>query len=332
MDIKVIKSNYSSFHCSWKFQLQTFCQDDRQTFNSVTSQDSDFPPPKSDSYSNLFDAGQDVPLGGSAYSLRNHFAPGQSVDSPSSAIKTFPPKHLYSNRPSNAISNSPVSQHVQLKDQAGICSPTRYGTSLASDEKYPLSHALGRDAAGRTVQRSPVTGGSLGSLNSRVDSLSRSGAVHSAGFVSSSPRGTVSPANVSGGSDSVPLLRRDELPVSKKDLRTIPLELDTSLEDSASNAALARRPMSFVRALEMSDQLASGAQRGAMRQQRGLQREVTNEEEEQKMHGSTYEIAVWVVSSLYSRFLWFLWLCEQTARVWADCSEFFNPGCGAWFG
>lgn len=302
-------------------QLQASGEED-ETFRSFDcqSQDCELTPPKSDSYTNLFDAGQDVPLGGSAHSLRNHLAAGQdTISSTSSGLKPLPAKILYpgrsalptgfrtspDGRPPPAPAEGHGLRHLPPKTTIGSPTSTMRSTTLASDEKYPMTHALIRDpflssSHNKNNRHSPP--GSISGL-SRIVSLTGArtspvGTHYQYGTSSSKPTAHGPAPNGADGTNYRPLLSKEPPPYTV----TAPSIPDTRTALLVSSAPVdapgienvpgaVRRPMSFVKALEVSDQLAAHDQPSKLRQKAGLQKEVMIEEDEQ-LYGSSYEIAV----------------------------------------
>lgn len=320
-------------------KLQASGEED-ETFRSCDSQSQEYElmPPKSDSYTNLFDAGQDVPLGGSAHSLRNHIVAGQdSSKLAPTSLMPLPAKMLYPSR--NALAASTLNaQHHGLPDgrhplaphSDSTCylskknivgSPTttsRSSNMLASDEKYPVTNALVRDpfVYNKTIKQSPPS--SISGL-SRIVSLTGArtspvGTHYQYGTSGSTSLHGQSTSNGASVSSYRPLLSKDSLtpnlstvPANSIDSRTALLKsvmpVDAPGIDNIPGAI--RRPMSFVKALEVSDQLTvpdqtlrlQRQQQQQQKRQSGLQKEIMVEEEEEEecekqLYTSSYEIAV----------------------------------------
>jgi len=237
-----------------------------------------------DSYTNLYDA--DVPLGGSAHSLRNQLVeqvvPGSprqqhismkpvpytprtdghvmALTSPERAAAP-PPYDYVSSRSVRQVSPLVGSPPSLYRGQVLGATKGSGPTVLANDEKYPLM---------------PVSQSSYSQPSSQA----------SAGG-SPLPTRTKAGGLLRYGSPTFPP------PTARDSDRSAPLSVATSGLQSMPGAV--RRPVSFVRALEMSDQLA-GAPTGRPRppqQQpaRGVGLQPTAEEDE-RAYGSSYEIAV----------------------------------------
>lgn len=312
--------------------------EEEETFRSYDSQSQDYEltPPKSDSYTNLFDAGQDVPLGGSAHSLRNHLVAGHDSSLPvSTSLKPLPVKALYPSRNTPATSVSSVlhhgppssghrldpysdgAHHLPTKTMT-TGSPTvisRGSIMLASDESYQAAHSLVKDhftPAHKTSKQSPPS--SISGL-SRIVSLTgaRTSPVGTHYQCTTSGHKPLNERSTTNGSDlpnSRPLLLKDSLAhfsdtspslfaaTNSSDSRTALLKSVAPVDAPGINniPGAVRRPMSFVKALEVSDQLTVHDKKTKLRQpqQLGLQKEVMAEEEEseKQAHSSSYEIAV----------------------------------------
>jgi len=243
--------------------------------------------PKCDSYNNLYD--QDLPLGGSAHSLRNQLAGGggsiqQSprpvrggrAASPRTARNTPgglvskgtlpecsspPPPYDYSSRSQD---KSLSSRYVSPSSSLHKLAPVRVDTVLTSDDRYP-------DGVQAYVSRgvssvSPPTGNSTPVVRTIPSNMPRYG----------SP--TFPPTTVREGNQPTTV---------------VPLSLAAAGVQNVPGAV--RRPMSFVKALEMSDQLTgapagqSGIRHNLPTRSGGLQETV---EEDERAFGSSYEIAV----------------------------------------
>jgi len=276
--------------------LQPIAADETRAFLHPTKpslsdgDDSQHIPMKSaetDSYTNLYEV--DVPLGGSAHSLRNQLVgPGsphhhQQVSSKSRAYGIRADGHgVVLTSPERSGAPSPydypssrgirqVSPHVSSPPasyRGQVLGATKGGSAvLASDEKYPLMPAAAASSYSQPSSQASTGGSPL---------LTRTKGPASVGLPRyGSP--TFPPPTARDGSKS-----------------SAPLSVAASGVPSIPGAV--RRPVSFVRALEMSDQLAGAVPAGRPRQQQvpprggGLQ---TTVEEEERPFGSSYEIAVW---------------------------------------
>jgi len=243
--------------------------DDDSIFQSQT----ELRPPKSDSYFNLYDEERDMPLGGSAHSLRNLLASSSSTgggfESPkSSAERRLAPDAMYS--PVGHVSANPAIQRLSDANannndgtyfsQKPTADEGQTDTAiLPSDAKYPTAQALAPDDFG-------------------------------AGFLHVSGRrpGRISPTKT-----------KELAPV-----RTAANESDVLAVSDTNVGGTVRRPMSFVKALELSDRLAANEE--AQRKRFGAVQlhdvpvpevdeegdyDVVEQSEKQKF-GSSYEIAV----------------------------------------
>lgn len=236
---------------------------------------------ESDLYTNLYEV--DVPLGGSAHSLRNHLvgqvipvsahqpqvsskpgsyvprSDGRSVSLTSAERSSSLPSYEYSSggvRQVTPLVGSPPSSY-----RGQVLGPTKGGGSavLASDEKYPLMLPSQVSYNQPTPQVS--AGGSPLPTRTKAGGLPRYG---SPTFPPPTARDTGRPPALSVVASGVP---------------NVP--------------GAVRRPVSFVRALEMSDQLA-GAPVGRPRPQQQPRVGVLQPtaEEDERTYGSSYEIAV----------------------------------------
>jgi hypothetical protein len=305
--------------------LNNSIEDEAMFRNGTPLPDPDLQPPRSDSYSNLFDDGQDVPLGGSAHSLRSLLAKNPGWESPNSACgdqstcgRPLAPDALYSpvgHVPSNAVVMPRLSDvpseyddpRYLLRTVAVVGGGTGGGGTddpdgdviLRSDAKYPTVQALAPDATygGDNAPR----GGTFRSMGGRSSPLS-----------SSKPKENtlraVSPINV----DCRTATMTGGLLVPPSGATVI----------SHTEAMASRRPMSFVKALELSDKLAAtdtnlqqwrrggGVGGGSVATGNGIVHQATVAEEDEedeprvgggrsgnnpdrtKFGGSSYEIAV----------------------------------------
>jgi len=199
--------------------------DDEAIFRSQTLE-CDLRPPKSDSYFNLYDDEQDMPLGGSAHSLRNLLASNSSTggrESPKSAERRLAPDAMYSpvgHAPANTVIPHVSETHGNNGDGAYFLqkptdAPKTHVSDAAvlpSDAKYPTVQALAPDDFG------------AGMLN-----------------VGGRRPGRFSPTKTKETAPSQAAVPADEC-----ELLAIG---DVSIGSSV------RRPMSFVKALELSDRL-----------------------------------------------------------------------------
>lgn len=236
---------------------------------------------ETDSYMNLYEA--DLPLGGSAHSLRSQlvgqvrpgsprqqqlssktglYVPrtdGRSAGLTSPERTTAPPPYDYSSshgvrHVSPRVGSPPTSYRGQVLGATKGRGPA----VLASDEKYPLM------LPSQSSYSQPSSQASAG--DSPLLTRTRAGGLPRYG----SP---TFPPTTSHGADR-------SLAVVASGVQNVP--------------GAVRRPVSYVRSLEMSDQLA-GAAAGRPRppqQQARLGALQPTSEEEERAHGSSYEIAV----------------------------------------
>lgn len=249
--------------------------DDEAVFRNQTLE-CELQPPKSESYFNLYDDEQDMPLGGSAHSLRNLLASSSSTggrESPKSpAERRLAPDAMYSpvgHAPSNAAiqhlsdthSNNDDGAYFLQKPTVGNVLQTRVSDAavLPSDAKYPTVQALAPDDFG------------AGMLN-----------------VGGRRPGRISPTKTK---DTAVL--QTALP---------PDECDVLAVGDVNISSNVRRPMSFVKALELSDRLEETQRKryGAGQLHDVPVPEVDEEGEDadavekdnKRKFGSSYEIAV----------------------------------------
>jgi len=255
--------------------------DDDAIFRSTQNLDCELRPPKSDSYFNLYDDEMDVPLGGSAHSLRNLLVGSSSSttggrESPSE--RRLAPDAMYS--PVGHASGNVVMQHhsdirVNSDDATAayfLQKPTVIADKpqsrvsdtavLPSDAKYPTTQALAPDDFG-------------------------AGLLH----VSAGRRpGRVSPTKAK---DAAATVQTAALPVAESDVLAI---TDVNITSNV------RRPMSFVKALELSDRLEESQRKryGAGQlhdvsvpevDEDGEHSDIVEKDSKRKF-GSSYEIAV----------------------------------------
>ena len=325
------------------FSLQLHRQAVEDAVSQSQSRDCEPPPPlappalpqNKGSYTNLFDASQELPLGGSAHSLRQHGVP----DSPHHG--RMPPRNLPVSRPQD--SRAPVA----TPDQFSPISPNGVGTtkhvlppkgktlptatvhqmppkhpdlnspgpqrSLASDQMYPTTQALITDKVLAQGQAGGGTG--MGAKRSTsAGSLSGVG-VGKPGQTKGVRTSPTYPPTTSHGPSGYP-------PTAPAAQHRPPHGARTYKESGYSSSSsggrnqdqlgalperpppvgaydnvpgAVRRPMSFVRALEMSDHIAAQERERELqrqRYQREQQRKRQEEEERKKAYGSTYEISV----------------------------------------
>jgi len=270
-------------------QLLNVDGDDDATFHGQTLE-CELPPPKSDSYFNLYDDEQEMPLGGSAHSLRNLLVSSGGRDSPKSpAEQRLAPDAMYSpighastnaviQRLSDAHGNKDDDVYFSQKtaDKDAMQTHISDATVLPSDAKYPISDAtiLPSDAKYPTAQ-------ALAPDNFGASML----------HVGGRRLGRLSPTKAK---DTAPT--RTALPPDESDVLEIG---DVSISSNV------RRPMSFVKALELSDRLAVGEE--AQRKRYGAgplhdapvpevdeEREDSEvaEKDSKRKFGSSYEISV----------------------------------------
>ena len=305
------------------------------------SRDCEPPPPpnSSGSYTNLFDTSQDVPLGGSATSLRNQ--------QPSPAQLRVPPKNLYPNRPSPGRQRAIESRApMATPDQFSPTTPSPNGLNaapapkapprsprterrLASDQKYPTMQALITDKAGKHQVTSNTAVGAKRSASAGSLSGVATGKPPPPKGVRTSP--TYPPSTQPSTQPMYPSSQAAGLPprgAPHHHQQPRPHRYKESGYSSSSTAAGApptgrhfselatdinqyrqeaqpvpvggnfdnvpgavRRPISFVRALEMSDAIAhQEREKERLRQQ--LERKKRQAEEDKQLYGSTYEISV----------------------------------------
>ena len=277
--------------------------------NESQSQDSEPLPHPSDagSYSNLFDMGQDMSLGDSAHSLRNHavmhdssqpyvhrtrnvappstlHVPGRGVAAPMATPDSFSP------------SSPPGNNHLKARSQPA------HGLPLANDAKYPTTQALIADSEGHIPVGYPPRSqhSSMDNINKGDSSyisgqpLSAAYALHPAADVGNSNNGRdvvglrhVMPRHKESGYSSATT-------VSAGGVRSQAPPQDSHLGIRNVPGAI-MRPMSFVRAMEMSDSLAQQERMQQTRHvQRGMREDALQEETDtsQVIYGSNYEISV----------------------------------------
>lgn len=248
--------------------------DDDAIFRSQTLE-CELRPPKSDSYFNLYDDEQDVPLGGSAHSLRNLLASTSSTgggrESPSERrlapdAMYSPVGHATTQYHSDVRGNNDdddAAYFVQKPTVAEVPQPRVSDAAvLPSDAKYPTTQALAPDDFGAGVLH--VGGGRR--------------------------PGRVSPTKTK---DAAAPVQTAALPVDESDVLAV---------GDANISSNVRRPMSFVKALELSDRLEETQRKryGAGQLHDVPVPEVDEEAEDsdvvekdsKRKFGSSYEIAV----------------------------------------
>ena len=329
------------------------------------------PKPVSGSYTNLFDTREDVPLGGSAHSLRantlgrsGNTAEGMYMGPPASRPSPVAGKKRSADvrapmaqqdefsptSPIGVTTSAPQPYHAPMSAVPHyINSPSaERSMSLASDEKYPTTQALITDTLGPSPPHQPppprrsagavrppapgavgaarppapgarmVYGPPIGTQQSRPTYIP--GQARPQTYNSGLPPQYRAPA-VTGATHRYPLPPTQ--PQAPKESgyssssTSKSADSATGLTNTNTNAATVdpenkqalsdvpgaiRRPMSFVKALEMSDQLQQQQQdrdRERLRQQRHKPQptppeRITEEEEQQpqQQYGSTYEISV----------------------------------------
>ncbi|KAK2166267.1 hypothetical protein LSH36_40g08015 [Paralvinella palmiformis] len=127
-------------YCFLSLQLRSqsaFLDDD--IGQQSQSQDAEPSPPKTPSYTNLFDCSQDVPLGGSAHSMRQHLGGGDEGQ----AEGVIPPRALYGNKSSPGIARRLPPQGKSTDQRAPMAtgediSPTTPTTGTVF--KPPVGH------------------------------------------------------------------------------------------------------------------------------------------------------------------------------------------------
>jgi len=256
-------------------QLLNMDGDDEAIFRNQTLE-CELRPPKSDSYFNLYDDEQDVPLGGSAHSLRNLLASSSSTggrESPKSpAERRLAPDAMYSpighastnaaiQRVSDAHDNNENGVYFLQKPTVSDTQQPHVSDAviLPSDAKYPTVQALAPDDFGASI-------------------------LHIGGR----RPGRISPTKTKDTSAS-----HTALPAEECDVLAIS---DVGISTNV------RRPMSFVKALELSDRLEETQRKryGAGQLHDVPVPEVDEEGEDsdavekdsKRKFGSSYEIAV----------------------------------------
>jgi hypothetical protein len=263
------------------------------------------PPPKTASYNNLFDTNQDVPLGGSAHSLRNHLEGGRL---PNGASQPHSPKTRYA-----------YPEHHRTAPMASSedFSPTNSGPSykqrpLASDQMYPTTQALITDTVTNPTPvkeppksrgpHPPITGTkATHSQGVRTYQVPQTNYYNQTAYNQREALPSVharipppqqqrpqAPSSYVSAAPSRPMyVTESRSPVAKHQQPALP---QSSLQ---SVPGAVRRPMSFVKALEMTDQLAQEEQRRERRRPMAtLSAEPVPEEDKRQVYGSSYEISV----------------------------------------
>ena len=258
------------------FHSQTELRPPKSDDDTLFQSQMELRPPKSDSYFNLYDEEQGVPLGGSAHSLRNLLASSSSTtggfESPkSSAERRLAPDAMYS--PIGHASANPAvhrlsGPHANNDDGA-------YFSRKPTDERQThVSDAaiLPSDAKYPTAQALAPDDFGASLLHIRR------------------------PGRISPTKSKEPAPSRTALPPSESDVLAV---------SDANISSNVRRPMSFVKALELSDRLAASEETQWMRcgagqlhdvpvpevDEEGSDSDVVEKSGKQKF-GSSYEIAV----------------------------------------
>ena len=323
--------------------------DDEQAQIQSQSQDCEPPPPSNGSYTNLFDVSQDVPLGGSAHSLRNVLTVGGSHPQRPHYNKTRPSPNVkratHNSEPVAPIAvpdqfspSSPNNQHHQYQHQyhqqyqqptyrqpkppqapSTVSAPVQnrhnmnslprnQDPPLPSDAKYPTTHALISDVPAKSGSQK-VKPTKRSSSATQLNSKAGAGGVrtsptyppnnHHPHVVGSKmpPTGLASDAAVhmqrpprkvkESGYSSSNSGKHEDNGMGASSLGEYRGPQSQSL-DNVPGAI--RRPMSFVKALEMSDALAL-QERQQERKKLEKQR-MQSSEEKKGLYGSSYEISV----------------------------------------
>lgn len=208
--------------------------------------DGELRPPKSDSYMNLFEDEQDVPLGGSAHSLRNLLSSTGSIDGRESPMRTLAPDALYS-PVGHAVTNNITSRLQGAAVRSNIDDrPFCSGKAEGNPSAMSGPSILGNDAKYPTVQALAPVGGQTALLNGRA---------------------------VDRGSPTLPKCPASVRTVSPTHFAqcdaVVAAQTDRAEDDSSAAAGPVRMPMSFVKALELSDKLASADDRLLHQRRRG---------------------------------------------------------------
>lgn len=312
------------------------------------------PPPNNGSYTNLFDTSQDMPLGGSAHTMRGQIQqPALARESPKIQRPGAPPRNLYSNRPSPGRQRaaeirepapmatpdqfSPVTtpspttaaqqqaaKHHVVTSRGAINSPSME-RSLAADEKYPTTQALITDkfsglagVGGGVGAKRSASAGSLSTVkpsysrgvrtsptyppsshhtysNNQVPNtvavLDTKAAVH---HQLRKPHKYKESGYSSSSSTTASSNKHSEL-AAIAEHRVTNSQPQPQAQDLDNVPGAIRRPMSFVRALEMSDTIALQERERERERERTRQKErqkQRHDDERKNAYGSTYEISV----------------------------------------
>lgn len=247
------------------------------TTQSTTLRHSDMEDPislstinKSDSYTNLYD--QDMPLGGSAHSLRNQLAAAGAAGILTSASLLQQPQS-----PHQQTARGGLSPRFARHAAAGQTATTtgRLGLPETSSPPPPPYKYKPASPVIASLHHDP------GSSGQQIETVLASDERYP-------PPTTTTPGYAGGGRSGMP-------PYGSP---TFPPSTNESIPDVLNIPGAVRRPMSFVKALEMSDQLASAGAGLSSRQRTPqfspstrLQHE-TIDEDDPSAFGSSYEIAV----------------------------------------
>lgn len=292
------------------------------------------PPPLNTSYVNLFDTVNDVPLGGSAHSLRD--LPNNIME-PAVHSSKYPPSNRIDNRPSPTQQrhirdakktvapmatpdNFSPTATPSPNDIIAISKPSYSGVEpqLTSDQKYPTIQALITDKSGKHTigTKRSASAGSLSRIDVVSSSIPSKGVHTSPTYPPGMPPPTqpkytgnnLYPANLpprptgriqrpkdTGYTEMYPPSNPyHSEPSSHHDFNNKPISAVPPGLDNIPGAV--RRPMSFVRALEMSDAIQhQEREKEKLRQQlekQQIEKHKRKTEEEKKLYGSTYEISV----------------------------------------
>lgn len=305
------------------------------------SMDSEAPPPagpKTASYNNLFDTSQDVPLGGSAHSLRNHLTSDPRMVQRNGAQ---PPRTLYTQSPQAARYRPPyiISQQAPMAsgEELSPASPSKGGeVGLASDQMYPTTQALITDTVTHPTPikdaAPPPKPKTLRSQGVRANVAPPQPKVPTTNYYNQTggpPQPTVHhyvthPAKKDMGklpsgryresgyssNPSRPMYMTDQPPAAVSSISRGAPSYPLPQATLQTVPGAVRRPMSFVKALEMTDQLAMEEQRREQRHQQQRLRtpgdpvpeesapsehrhpQQQQQQQQRQLYGSSYEISV----------------------------------------
>lgn len=243
--------------------------------------------PKCESYSNLYD--QDLPLGGSAHSLRNQLVTGsgslQQSPRPNRGGYSASPRAV--RKAAGWQSGGPTAKGGMLPESNSPPPPYDYSSRVQDKPMTPrLGSPMGQSPHKQVSSRGlvltndekyPVSRGSP-SLTKAADNVS--------------PVARTIPMSMPryGSPTFPPSTARDETG------HTVDVPLSVAAAGVQAVPGAVRRPMSFVRALEMSNQLTGapsgrlgGTRQNPLTRADGIQEAV---EEDDRAFGSSYEIAV----------------------------------------